>query len=134
MTRQILVIDDDRLFAKSLVFLLHRAGFSASALAPGRSTLETIRAAHADGSVGLLISDLFMPELDGFEILRFAREHLPGVRVIGMSGWNKGLLCAMRLLGAAQVHTKPVDAEQLLADVRRLLGPRTPEISEISES
>jgi DNA-binding NtrC family response regulator len=130
MTRQILVIDDDRLFAESLVFLLHRAGFTASAPAPGPSTLESIRAAHADSSVGLLISDLFMPEPDGFEVLRFAREHLPGVPVMGMSGWNKGLLCAMRLLGAAQVHAKPVDVEQLLTDVRWLLGPQTAEIGE----
>ncbi len=122
MTRQILVIDDDRLFAESLVIFLHRAGFTATALFPGRHTLEEIRAAHEESPLGLLISDLFMPEPDGFEVLRFARTHLAGVPVIGMSGWNDGLLGAMRLLGAAHVHRKPLQPERLIADIGRLLG------------
>src|SRR5581483_7563209 len=86
----------------------------------GREALDAIRGAHAAEPLGLLISDLFMPEPDGFEVLRFARAHL-GIPVIGISGWNEGLLGAMRLLGAASVHTKPIDAERLIEDVRRVL-------------
>jgi len=121
MAGRILVIDDDRLFAEALVILLHRAGFDAAALTPGREALDAIRAAHAKKPIGLLISDLYMPEPDGFEVLRFARAHLAGVSVIGISGWNESLLAAMRLLGAAAVHTKHVDAERLIADAQRLI-------------
>ena len=120
MARRILVIDDDRLFAESLVILLHRAGFRATALSPGREALDAIRGAHAAEPLGLLISDLFMPEPDGFEVLRFARAHL-GIPVIGISGWNGSLLAAMRLLGAAEVHAKPVDPERMISDALRLL-------------
>jgi len=122
VTRPILVIDDDRLFAESLVLLLSRAGFEAAAPAFGRQTFAAISAAHAATPVGLLIVDLFMPEPDGIEVLHFARSDLAGVPVIGMSGWNGSLLRAMRLLGAAHVCTKPIDAARLIADVKRLMA------------
>ena len=122
MAGQILVIDDESVFADYLVALLQRAGFLAASVHAGYGALARIAEAHRQRPIRLLISDLFMPEPDGFEVLRFARERLPEIPVIGMSGKDSVLLDAMRRLGAAQVFRKPVDAARLLAEVDRLLG------------
>jgi DNA-binding NtrC family response regulator len=132
MTRQILVIDDETLVAEYLVTLLKRAGFAARSIQPGYGATRRIAEAHRQSPIGLLISDLFMPEPDGFEILQFARERLPGVPVIGMSGKHGMLLEAMRGLGACQVYRKPIDAAQLIAQARLLIEVTPHETDDIA--
>lgn len=126
MPSQVLVIDDEALFAEYLVTLLQRSGFTARSLQPGYGAIKRIADAHRETPVSLLISDLFMPEPDGFEVLRFAQEHLPGVPVIGMSGKNGVLLDAMRRLGAQQVYPKPIDPVLFMTEVRCLLSRGKP--------
>ena len=126
MPPHILVIDDEALFAEYLVTLLQRSGFAAAAVQPGFGAIRRIAEAHRQSAIRLLISDLFMPEPDGFEVLRFAQEHLPGIPVIGMSGKNGVLLDAMRRLGACQVYRKPIDAAHFMDQVRLLLGAERP--------
>jgi DNA-binding NtrC family response regulator len=126
MPPQILVIDDEALFADYLVTLLQRSGFSASSVKPGYGAIRRIAEAHRQSPLRLLISDLFMPEPDGFEILKFAQEQLANVPVIGMSGKSGVLLDAMRRLGACQVYRKPIDAAHFMDQVRLLLSAETP--------
>ena len=123
MPPHILVIDDEEMFAEFLVTLLQRSGFAAESLQPGYGAIRRIAETHARNPLRLLICDLFMPEPDGFEILRFAQESLPGVPLIGMSGKNGVLLDAMRRLGARQVFAKPIDTTLFMAQVRQILTP-----------
>src|SRR5258706_12681593 len=121
MSGQILVIDDDPLFAEYLVTLLGRSGYVAAPIHAGYGALARIAEAHRRRPIRLLIVDLFMPEPDGFEVLRFTRERLPEIPVIGMSGQDSVLLKAMQHLGATSVFQKPLDPAQLIAQVHLLL-------------
>jgi CheY-like chemotaxis protein len=111
----ILVIDDDALFRDSLATTLRRAGYAVTASADGRD-LEALLAAHRFFAI---ITDLYMPETDGIEVMRRARHITPGARLIGISGAGLGLdglwQRAMTALGAVGVLEKPLDRAALLA-------------------
>ena len=111
----ILVIDDDALFRDSLATTLRRAGYAVTARADGRD-LEALLAAE---SFFAIITDLYMPECDGIEVMLRARRASSGARLIGISGAGLGIdgVCfrAMKALGAVGVLEKPLDRSALLA-------------------
>lgn len=119
----ILVIDDDDLFRQFLGVLLERAGFAVSMLAGGARLGETLRSEPID----VIVTDLFMPDVDGIEILLTAKREAPGIPVIGMTGGRSDgmenpCIAAMVRLGAAAVIRKPIDRHELLSLLYRLLG------------
>jgi two-component system response regulator AtoC len=70
----------------------------------------------------LLITDIRMPEMDGIELLRLARQLDPTLQVLMLTGFPTiGTAVESMKLGAADYLTKPFFAEDLLATVRRLL-------------
>jgi CheY-like chemotaxis protein len=111
----ILVVDDDALFRDSLATTLRRAGYAVTACADGRD----IEALLATQSFFAIITDLYMPESDGIEVMRLARRTSSGARLIGMTGAGLGLdglwQRAMTALGAVGVLEKPLDRGALLA-------------------
>jgi DNA-binding NtrC family response regulator len=80
--------------------------------------------------VDLVISDIFMPESDGLELLRALRKRAPELKVIAISGGgnlgNMDILHAARLFGAYRVFTKPFATEDLLLAVREALADGAP--------
>ena len=110
----ILVIDDDALFRDSLATTLRRAGYAVTARADCHD-IETMLAAH---DFFAIITDLYMPECDGIEVMLRARRVASGARLIGMSGAGLGIdgVCyrAMEALGAVGVLEKPLDRAALL--------------------
>jgi CheY-like chemotaxis protein len=115
----ILVADDDpqvrQLFVKQLI----AAGYEVHAAKSGEHTLAALRAAVFD----LLVLDLNMPGTDGFEVLKQVRIEFPHIRVLVISGYMKGaLLEAAEWFGAAATLEKGAAPEQLLQNVKRLLG------------
>lgn len=79
---QILVVDDDWGVRETLTLLLRRAGYQASAAQNGIEALHQIEE-HAPT---LLLCDLEMPRMSGFELLPIVRNQFPRVAVIAMSG------------------------------------------------
>jgi DNA-binding NtrC family response regulator len=76
----------------------------------------------ATESFDLLITDIRMPELDGIELLRIARQLDPTLQVLVLTGFPTiGTAVESMKLGAADYLTKPFLAEDLLATARRLL-------------
>lgn len=69
MTKRILLAEDEPNIVESLRFLLERAGFELSAENNGRKALE----AALSGEFDLLILDVMLPGVDGYEILRQVR-------------------------------------------------------------
>jgi DNA-binding NtrC family response regulator len=113
---KILVIDDDESYRAYLSALLARNGYEVCSLRNGRALAETITAEPFDA----VITDLFMPDIDGIEILRTVRQVAPSVPVICLTGRGPATLAhdvckrAMLMLGAAAVLMKPIDGEVLL--------------------
>lgn len=119
---KILLIDDDELFRQYLTTLLQRSGFQVRAL-PGGAGLLDIMAAESFDAV---VTDLFMPEVDGIEIVISVRRQFPHIPVIGVTGEradnvDNPCIAAMIRLGAAAVIRKPVDQRELLTLLSRLL-------------
>lgn len=122
MAASIVVVDDNTDCAEVVVEMLARWGYQADHLHSGPELLGELAARHAQGRLDLVVTDLFMPEVDGFEIIRFASRGLVGVPVIGMSGGDQGLLDLMVPIGATAAIEKPVDPARLKATVERALA------------
>jgi CheY-like chemotaxis protein len=79
---RLLVIDDDELVRASLQILLEATGHEVVLVANGRSGIASVKADGFD----LVICDVFMPEMDGFETLREIRRIDPALPVVVISG------------------------------------------------
>lgn len=78
----LLVVDDEPAFRKTLSVLLTALGYAVRSVPNGFSALDAIR----DEIPDLLLCDLYMPGMSGFELLSIVRRRFPSVRVIAMSG------------------------------------------------
>ncbi|MER3445205.1 MAG: two-component system response regulator [Meiothermus sp.] len=114
----ILAVDDEPHIRHVLRLFLQRAQHPVLLADNGREALELL-AAHPE--VRLVITDLVMPVLDGFELIRQVRQRsaLP-VLVLSASGERQFELEA-RACGADAFLTKPFGREELLREVARLL-------------
>ena len=117
--RPILVVDDDSQVRQFLSQVLSRAGYSVYDACNGREAKAFIQLIQFD----LMILDLNMPEMDGFEVLQFARSESPHLKIIVASGFMQGtMLKAARRFGAAATLDKPLQIPVLLSTVRDVIG------------
>jgi DNA-binding response OmpR family regulator len=127
---KILVVDDDRTTRYLLQNVLNSAGFSARVAKDGVDALKAMRADHFD----LLLLDVWMPRMNGFDLLATlrARKARPRVVVMTSDDTPETLLKAVREQAFRCVH-KPIEASALLATVREVLeSPDPPRIEVIS--
>jgi DNA-binding NtrC family response regulator len=115
---RVLVIDDDEDFRHYLVTLLERAGYEVLSLQDsGRAKIML-----AAECVDAVVTDLYMPNVDGIEIVNLVREWSPMVPVMGISGSGLGArdpcIQAMKVLGATAVLTKPLKVDAFLTSLR----------------
>lgn len=82
----VLVVDDDKSVRDSIVMLLTTAGYDVSTAHHGFDALLQLRRLQPD----LIISDLNMPEMSGFEFLSVVRRRFPQIPVVAMSGAYQG--------------------------------------------
>lgn len=120
---RILIVDDDSDMRAVLQDTLKNAGYEVVSAADGKEALRQHRKQAAD----LVITDLFMPNKDGFETLSELRKESPQTPLIAMCGRPPAvqLLPLAQRLGAADVLQKPFAVDDLLKAVRRLLEPQS---------
>lgn len=116
----IILVEDDKDQRLALRLALEQAGYSVREAENGREalTLEEERAS------AFVITDIFMPEADGFELVDALRKRFPFVKIIVMSGGGKtakhDYLAAARLMGADATFEKPFKVESLLKALEAL--------------
>ena len=120
---KILVVDDDKATRHMLQTVLRNAGFST---AVARDGIEALRSLGAD-RFDLLLLDVWMPRMNGLELLAKLRatEARPRVVVMTSDDAPETLLKAVREQAFKYVH-KPVEATQLLETVRGALAASHP--------
>ncbi|HVJ34307.1 MAG TPA: response regulator [Terriglobia bacterium] len=122
MTARILIVDDDDTWHSLLVRTLERSGYSAQAECNGAAGL----AAYRKDAFDLVITDVFMPEADGLEIISALQNAQPRPKILAMSGSNTGgrldFVAVVADLGADLALRKPFGPDILLASVKALLG------------
>jgi chemosensory pili system protein ChpA (sensor histidine kinase/response regulator) len=120
---QILVIDDSYTIRQMLSLTLTRARYRVAQAKDGQDALEQL---HHGLKCSLIIADIEMPRMDGFEFLAEVKENpqfsdIPVAMLTSRSG-AKHRQRAMEL-GAVQYFTKPYNERQLLEAIAQLVGP-----------
>lgn len=117
----VLIVDDNADMRSFVKIVLERAGFEAQVAADGERALDLQRAHPAD----VLITDIFMPERDGIELIHQFKTAFPQVKIIAMSGGGRiskrDYLPLAADIGADLVLRKPFAAETLLTKLRELV-------------
>jgi DNA-binding NtrC family response regulator len=107
----VVVVDDETRVLDSLQNLLESAGYAAHGFASAQALLTS----RVWETFDLLITDIGMPQIDGFALCRRLQSERPGIPAILITG-GKRLLQEADGLGVP-VFFKPVDADQLLRSV-----------------
>jgi len=119
--KTVLVVDDEPsvLFALSEGLSDRRRGVKVATAASGVEAISLLEAERVD----LVLTDLRMPEMDGFELLAYLRRNFAGLPVIVMTALS-GAETADRLDGAVECFTKPFNVPDLKARIGELLAQR----------
>jgi two-component system cell cycle response regulator CtrA len=127
---RVLLIDDDIIVARGVTIMLQTGGAVVEHVETGEEGLELVR--HYDYDIVLL--DLMLPDIEGFEVLRRIRVCRNNTPVLILSGLSRPQAKVKALgLGADDFITKPFDRAELLARiqaiVRRSKGFSQPSLS-----
>ncbi len=115
---RILVVDDEAALRNVLSSELHTEGYVVSTASDGDEAIELLQA-H---SIDLVLLDIKMPRVDGFQVLRYVKEKLPQVKVIMLTGFaDLKNAIESKKLGAEDFISKPYDLVDLLTTVERVL-------------
>lgn len=118
---KVLVVDDEPNIVVSLEFLMQQAGFQVITAFDG----ETALARLSDGTPDLLLLDISLPGISGFDVLEHLRgaESTAGLPVIMLTAHGREVEREKGLaLGADDYVTKPFSTQALVAKVKELLA------------
>jgi DNA-binding response OmpR family regulator len=115
MARTVLVVDDERFIVDLLFEVLTEEGFEVRRAYDGRAALDVVEETPPD----LVLTDVFMPKLNGLELARRVQEI--GIPVVLMSAVASGA-------GGPGIGfiAKPFDLEEILDIVNTILNERQP--------
>jgi UDP-3-O-[3-hydroxymyristoyl] N-acetylglucosamine deacetylase len=118
----VLVVDDEERIRSSLRGILSDEGFRVLDIEGGPAVLDIVEREHPE----VVLLDVWMPKLDGIELLRRIKAERPATRVIMISGHaNIQNAVAATRLGAEDFIEKPFSVDGLLATIGRVLAGET---------
>ena len=134
---QILVVDDDPLVCKAIEVYLERNNFEVIVADGGEEGLRALEGTAFD----LMIVDIFMPHMRGFESIRIFHERAPTVPLIAMSGYAFANLTSpapdfLRMaleLGASRCLRKPFTPAALQMAIDECLSEAQSRVSDIAQ-
>jgi CheY-like chemotaxis protein len=116
---RILVVDDESSLRATLSAQLKGEGYSVSSAEDGHIAIEMLHSQYFD----LILLDLKMPNVDGYEVLSYVKKKHPTTKVIILTGYAdlKNALDS-KGLGADCFVGKPFDRADLFSTIERVLG------------
>ncbi len=122
MAKRVLVIEDEPNISEALRFILSRNGWQVDVSADGQRAMKEMQSAPPD----LLILDVMLPGLSGFDVLRSVRagEGTRDLPVLMLTAKGQGADRAeAERLGATRFMTKPFANAEVIAAVEDMVGP-----------
>ncbi len=123
----ILVIDDDAGIRQALEEILEGKGYLVIGASNGREGLSVLTQAYVD----LVITDIFMPSMDGLEFIRAVRKDNKELKILAISGGGQMKLLESlewaKAFGAARILKKPFSHQELLQTVAEMVNDSKPE-------
>jgi DNA-binding response OmpR family regulator len=117
MTEKVLVVEDEPSLQETLVYNLEKEGYTAEAAGDGRTALEAARRLKPD----LILLDIMLPEMDGFEVCRILRKEM-NTPILMLTARDDEIDRVVGLeVGADDYLTKPFSMRELLARVKAQL-------------
>lgn len=120
----VLIVDDERDISLMMARFLEKSGYSVECALNGQTALKLLR----QRPVLLVVTDILMPEVDGYELIMQLRQSPHRPRIIAMSGnpsrIGMDFLKSAQQLGADHILPKPFLPQNLVSLVREILGPR----------
>ena len=124
MPPHILIVDDEEQNLELAKIILHKEGYTLHFAHNGKEALQILQTNLID----VMVLDLFMPEMDGFETLSQLRSSSHTLPVIVVTAYTDDQSYQKAFaLGANDVITKPYDIIELKQHVKNLLTPNTPD-------
>lgn len=114
--KNVLIVDDERYFLLSLVEGLgtYAADFNTLTAENGKKAVDILKKTGID----LVVTDLKMPEMDGFELLAFMTKNYPAIPVIVMTAYcTPEIKTRLELMGSFKVLEKPLDFKDLVDSI-----------------
>ncbi len=116
--QSILIVDDDSEFVQQLSSLLQQEGFTVNGSTHPDEALELYRRFSPD----LVLTDLRMPDVSGFSVLKKIRDFDPNAKVVIITAYGEKETVAQAFrMGAAEFIDKPVMVDRLLSTLRTIL-------------
>jgi CheY-like chemotaxis protein len=119
---RILIVEDQDLVRRSMRLWLEQAGHDVEEAADGALGLRLL----ARTSVDLVVTDIFMPNVEGLQLVRYIRREHPHLKIVAVSGGSTvngvSMLDAARKLGADEAVPKPFTPRDLNNAVFRCLA------------
>ena len=117
MPETVLIVEDERALRDTLSYNLKKDGFTVEAVKDGRSALEAARRLKPD----LIVLDLMLPEIDGFEVCRILRKEMI-TPILMLTARDDEIDRVVGLeVGADDYLTKPFSMRELMARVKAQL-------------
>ena len=128
MSDHILIVDDEKGILDALSAVLDDEGYTVSTAENGSEALKKIK----DDTPSVILLDVWLPDIDGLEILREIRSAYPGVAVIVMSGHGT-IETAVRAtkLGAYDYIEKPLSMERVHLIVKHAIEQQRLELENV---
>lgn len=119
MKKKVLIVDDSKVVKNFHSYILKMLGFEIKTADDGMMALEKVLVEHFD----LIITDINMPKMDGYEFIKQVRQRKFKVPIIVVSTEDeyKDRLRGIRS-GANIYLVKPTEPEQMVATVKKLLS------------
>jgi DNA-binding response OmpR family regulator len=123
MAQRILIVDDEPNIVISLEYLMRRAGYDVAVAADGEAALGAVAEAPPD----LVILDVMLPKVNGFEVCRRLRAdpRWSGLKILMLTAKGRETEVARGVeVGADAYVTKPFSTRDLVAQIEEMLRAR----------
>ena len=121
---KVLVVDDEEALRFLLASELEAEAFEVQSAGDGDEAIDLVQGMAERGErFDIVLLDIKMPRVDGFEVLKFVKGNAPETKVIMLTAYAdvKNAIESLRL-GASDFVSKPYDLDDILTSINRALG------------